>query len=216
MVQRLREHLWRWELPHPEWTPEEAEDGGWDQNVASYAALADDRFLLFDPLVPQAGAEAERFWHALDGDVEHHGPPAILLTIFWHTRSTAAIRDRYEGSSVWVHEPAAHRVPERTHTFAVEDTLPGGVVAFETGRASREVVFWLPHQRALVVGDVLLGAGRGGVRMCPPSWLHGTTADAVRAALAPVLDLPVDLVLLTHGDAVEGDPRAALARALTP
>jgi glyoxylase-like metal-dependent hydrolase (beta-lactamase superfamily II) len=217
VFREIRARLWRWERTHPEWTPEEGADGRWDKIVASYAAIADEQFLLIDPLAPEDGAEAERFWRALDDDVQHHGPPGILLTIFWHTRSTPAILGRYPGSSVWVHETIADRFAERTpftDTFRAGDKLPGGILAFETTRASREVVLWLPSHRALVVGDVLLGAGDGGARLCPPSWLHGTTADAVRTALRPVLDLPVELLLLTHGDAIESDARGALERAL--
>jgi len=217
VFRKLRKHLWRWEVSHPEWTPEEGADGGWEPVVASYAALSESQLLLFDPLAPADGEDADRFWHALDGDVEHYGPPAVLLTIFWHTRSASAIVDRYPDASVWVHAPAAERASEWTrvtHPFEAGDELPGGVVPYETGRLSREVVLWLPTHRALVVGDVLLGAGTGAARLCPQAWLSGTTADEVRAKLAPVLDLPVELLLLTHGDAIERDARAALARAL--
>lgn len=217
VFREIREHLWRWELPHPEWTPEEGADGGWDPVVASYAALAAKQFLVIDPLAPPEGEEAERFWRALDDDVQHHGPPAVLLTIFWHTRSTGAILDRYPGASVWVHGPIAHRFAERTRftdPYEIGDALPGGVVAFETGRTSREVMLWLPSHNALVAGDVLLGAHDGAARLCPPSWLHGTSAENVCAALTPVLDLPVELLLLTHGAAIEHDARGALKRAL--
>lgn len=218
MFREVRTHLWRWELRHPEWTPEESADNGWDPVVAAYAALAGDQFLLFDPLVPPDGEDVERFWRPLDDDVRHHGPPAILLTIFWHARSAAAILDRYPGASLWAHEPAAPWVSERarvTDTYAAGEELPGGVVAYETGRRSREVVLWLASHRALIVGDVLLGAGEGSARLCPPSWLHGTTADEVRARLAPVLDLPVELLLLTHGDAIVDNARAELTAALS-
>ena len=187
--------------------------------VASYAAVDRDRLLLFDPLAPADGADAERFWRALDDDVRHHGPPAILLTIFWHARSAAEILERYPGASVWAYEPAAQWVSERTtvtHTFAAGDELPAGVVGFETGRLSREVVLWLPSHQALVVGDVLLGAGEDAARLCPPSWLEGTTPEEVRATLAPVLELPVELLLLSHGSAIERGARAALAQALSP
>jgi hypothetical protein len=218
-IARLRDGLWRWALQHPEWTREESAEAGWDPIVASYAALAQDQLLLIDPLAPAEGEDADSFWEALDGDVEHHGPPAILLTIFWHTRSTAAILDRYDGASAWVHAPMEHRVAERarvTHTFEIGDPLPGGVGAFETDRMSREVILWLPSHRALAVGDVLLGAGPGAASLCPPSWLEGTTADAVRKRMEPVLELPVELLLLTHGEAIVEDARGALERALQP
>ena len=58
--------------------------------------------MLFDPLVPED--DGSEFWTALDRDVEHHGPPAILITIYWHVRSSQQILDQYEGSTLWAHE----------------------------------------------------------------------------------------------------------------
>jgi glyoxylase-like metal-dependent hydrolase (beta-lactamase superfamily II) len=92
--------------------------------------------------------------------------------------------------------------------------LPAAIEAFPTARGG-EVVLWLPAHRALVPGDTLLGDGRGGVRMCPESWLpegkgHRELADALR----PLLDLPVQRVLVSHGEPVLKGGRAALGRAL--
>jgi glyoxylase-like metal-dependent hydrolase (beta-lactamase superfamily II) len=217
VIAELRAGLWRWELAHPEWTPEEGGEDGWDEVVASYAVVADGDFVLIDPLAPAEDAHAESFWPALDRHVERHGPPAVLLTIFWHARSAREILARYDGASVWAHEPAAELVSERTpvtETFRVGARLPGGIEAHDAGRAF-EVVFWLPSHRAVTVGDVLLGAGPGAVRLCPASWLGGgkTQAD-LRAALRPLLELPVELVLPTHGDTIEHDAIGALERAL--
>src|SRR5215211_4128253 len=54
-VVELRPRLWRWALPHPEWEPADAEGGeGWQQEVASYALVAEDELVVFDPLVPPA------------------------------------------------------------------------------------------------------------------------------------------------------------------
>jgi hypothetical protein len=62
------------------------------------------------------------------------------------------------------------------------------------GAYDEEWVLWIPEHRALVVGDAL-GA------LDDPAWLpEGTTSADVRAKLRPLLDLPVELVLLTHGD----------------
>src|SRR5262245_43279182 len=85
-VRELTPGLWRWTAPHPEW--EQGFD--WDREVGCVAADAGDAFALFDPLVPDDG------WGGLDALVERVGRPvATLLTVEWHARSSAAVRDRY-------------------------------------------------------------------------------------------------------------------------
>ena len=51
--------------------------------------------------------------------------------------------------------------------------------------------------------------------MCPDSWL-GEQPDPqeLRTELRQLLDLPLELVLLTHGDPVVQNAREALAQAL--
>ncbi|MDQ4082037.1 MAG: MBL fold metallo-hydrolase [Actinomycetota bacterium] len=219
-VQELRPGVWRWTLPHPEWTPEDAADDGWDRVVSSFFLRAGGALLLVDPLAPPPDSpEHERFWRALDRDVEGHGsPPHVLLTVFWHARSTEEVATRYAGTSVWVHERAAREFGERiafSHTFALDDDLPGGVRAIDAHRRG-EVLLWVPEHRALVAGDVLLGTTEGSVRVCPDSWLPPDLGPAAfRAALRPLLELPVDLVLLAHGEPVLVNAREALAAALT-
>ena len=81
-------------------------------------------------------------------------------------------------------------------------------------------MYWLPEHRALVVGDVLLGAGArprptdDPLRLCPQSWLGKPTQDDLRASLRPLLDLPVERVLVSHGLPVLKDGKRALARVL--
>ena len=217
-VVQLRPRLWRWALAHPDWEPDEAEGGeGWQQEVASYALVADDELVLFDPLVPPAGTEdAERFWRELDDDVHHHGPPRILITIHWHCRSAQEILERYEGARVFVGEGRVGRIEDRveyTDVFGLDDALPGGVEPRDADRGG-EVIFWLPSHRALVFGDVILGADGGGARLCPPRWHEPTPRDELIETLRPLLDLPVEALLLTHGDAILEKPRGALERAL--
>ncbi len=203
---QIRPHLWRWTAPHPDWTP----GADWDQEVACAALVRDEEFVLIDPLAPP-GEDAERFWRAVDRDVEHHGAPHVVLTVPYHVRSTAEVVQRYAGTRVWVYEAGVDDVELVTDSFAEGDALPGGLVPF-WARWEPEVVLWSPEHRALITGDVI----HGGPRLLPASWLSAdvTLAD-VRAALAPLLDLPVELILPSHGEPVTEDAAAALARALS-
>lgn len=217
-VTELAPGLWRWTAPHPEWSPEADEGGeGWGREVGCLYLETPGALVLFDPLAPEADGDRERFWRGLDRDVERLGPPHVLLTVFWHTRSSQEILERYAGARVWAHESAVEKIGERvryTDAFAIGDALPGGVESVDALRAE-EVMYWLPEQRALVTGDVILGARDGGLRVCPDSWLpKGTNAEEFRTALRPVLDLPVEHVLVSHGEPVLGGGRDALRRAL--
>jgi glyoxylase-like metal-dependent hydrolase (beta-lactamase superfamily II) len=217
-VNKLRRGLWRWTAPHPEWKPEDGGPNGWEQVVSSYLWSGGDGLVLFDPLAPPEGSDdAARFWDAVDRDVAAHGPPHVLLTIYWHARSSQAILDRYEGARVWSHEPAAEELRKRTpvtDVFAVGDGLPGGVEPLESVRGG-EILFSLPATRALVAGDVLLGTPDGGIRVCPDSWLGpNTTPEGLREELRTLLDRPVELVLLTHGEPITEGARDALDDAL--
>lgn len=205
-MQRIAEGLWRWSAYYDEWR----------DDVGCVYYEASDAIVLVDPLVPAAGAES--FWQALDRDVARAGAAVhVLVTVFWHVRSAAAVVERYGGR---LHAASRARAAiERRAELAAEvfrpgDPLPGGVEAWPSGRAT-EVVFWIPAHSALVPGDVLLGAEDGGVRLCPESWLpSGVGHDRLRAALRPLLELPVEHVLVSHGEPVLGGGRAALARAL--
>ena len=141
----------------------------------------------------------------------------VLVTVFWHTRSTAAMVERY-GARVWAPTRGRGAIERRagvvTDAFRGEDPLPGGIEAFPTARAA-EVVFWIPQHRTLVPGDVLLGDGNGGLRLCPPSWLpEKATPEKLAGSLRPLLELPVERVLVSHGEPVLEGAKAALARAL--
>ena len=86
-------------------------------------------------------------------------------------------------------------------------------------RSAGEAMVWLPKPRALVPGDRLLGDDRGGVRLCPDSWIRylpsGMRRAELRQALRPLLELPVELVLVSHGAPVLENGRDAIAAALS-
>lgn len=205
-VREVASGLWVWSAYHD----------SWKENVGSVYCETGDGVALVDPLVPVD--DAERFWHALDRDVARAGGRVhVLLTVFWHARSAAEVAERYE-TRTWVpatsRAPVARRGVAVTDPFRPGDDLPGGIEAFPTARRN-EVVYWIPRHRALVPGDVLLGADAGGVRMCPRSWLPATTSlDDLARSLRPLLDLPLERILVSHGEPVLRGGREALAVAL--
>lgn len=198
--------LWRWTGHHEEW----------GQDVGSVYCETEDGVVLIDPIVPPE--DTDRFWRALDRDVERlQAPVHVLVTVFWHTRSAAAMIERF-GARVWAPSRARPAVARRagavTDPFRAGVRLPGGIEPLSTARAG-EVVYWIPQHAALVPGDVLLGDGKGGVRMCPPSWLPSGKGHAeLAASLRPALELPIERILVSHGVPVLHDGSQALARAI--
>jgi glyoxylase-like metal-dependent hydrolase (beta-lactamase superfamily II) len=193
-VRELAPGLWWWTGLHPAWTPADGGPEGWEQEVGCVYLETPAAVVLIDPLVPME--DRDRFLDALDRDVERVGLPVhVLLTVADHRRSCAELAERYGGTCA---EPPPAR-PE----------LPAGVeIAAEP---AGELVFWIPEHRAVVAGDAILG--RDGGLWVPQPWLGDGYADCV-AALRPLLGLPVERVLVTHGEPVLEDARAALARAL--
>lgn len=210
-MQEIASGLWRWTVRHPEWTPDE----DWPQEVGCVAWEVDDGLVLIDPLVPLE--DAESLWPSIDAWVERAGrPPDVLISLLWHVRSAQAIVERYQGTRVWAHEPARELIAERTSwtdLFRAGDPLPGGVEAIDARRAF-EVLFWIPRQRTLVAGDVLLGDMGGGISLLPESWLGGADRGAFFSGLRTVLDLPVERILPAHGAPVLENAREALFRAI--
>jgi glyoxylase-like metal-dependent hydrolase (beta-lactamase superfamily II) len=205
-VMQIAPGLWRWTGYHEEWK----------QDVGSVYHETPDGVVLIDPIVPPE--DTDRFWFALDRDVAAAGGTVhALVTVYWHTRHTREIVERY-AARVWApargQQAIARRAGGLTDPFGADDALPGGIQAFPTARAA-EVVYWLPSRGAVVPGDVLLGDGDGEIRLCPPSWLpQGRTPAQLAESLRPLLDLPVERVLLSHGQPVLTDAHAALAAAL--
>lgn len=197
--------LRRWTGRHPEWKAE----------VGSVSWRSADAFCLIDPIVPpEAG---DRFWSALDQDAERFALPLhVLITVYWHARQAREVVERY-GARLWAHAPARAPIERRAgpvdEIFSPGDRLPGGIEVFQA-RGS-EVVFWIPTPRALVTGDVILGREGGGLELCPESWHpKGGGHTRVRENLSALADLPIERVLVSHGEPVLEGGRAAFARLL--
>ena len=220
-MRELRRGLWHWTAPHPEWEPTEP----WDQDVSSYAIEDGDRLLLFDPLGVPPGIEE------LATDRE----TAIVLTAPWHERDAESLVARL-GLPVYTPRPDTAEDLMRTwgvtaeqagdgspdvrwlvegeagnaHWYSAGDRLPIGVEAFP-GQKRNDVVLWIESHRAVVAGDTLADFGEG--PQVNPRWLRaGVTREQVVDGLRPLLALPVEHLLETHGGAFD---RAALERALS-
>jgi glyoxylase-like metal-dependent hydrolase (beta-lactamase superfamily II) len=198
-VREVQTGLWHWEAPHPEWGPGDS-SLEWDrQEVSSYAIEEGDRLLLFDPLALPSEIEE------LAADRE----TAIVLTCPWHRRDAVGLAERL-GVPIYVPPPdPPDPNPVEGHVFSAGDRLPVGVEAFP-GREPNDLVLWVESRRALVAGDTLIDRGQG--LEFPVTWVpDGVTPEQILEALRPLLELPVELVLATHGGPTD---RAALERAL--
>jgi hypothetical protein len=176
----------------------------WEEDVGSLAVDTSDGLVLIDPIDPPA---------------EVAGADHVLITVYWHARSSAELDAKRVWASTRSVRPLKSRGIEVTDPFRAGDDLPSGIRAFQTAR-SAEVVYWLPDQRALVVGDVLLGAGAkprptpDPLRLCPERWLGKSTHDDLRRTLRPLLDLPVERVLVSHGFPILSGGKHTLAAVL--
>jgi glyoxylase-like metal-dependent hydrolase (beta-lactamase superfamily II) len=186
VIEEIRPGLKRWTTTEHDWKPEEDLLDVSYRPVASLLLHGTDALVLVDPLVPG------ELWPALDDEVAESGAPAIVLTtISFHSRSRDDVARRY-GAKL--------------------GGSPPGVQQFSMARGD-EVALWLEEQRALVFGDAVLGDQQGGLRLTP--WSKDAaglarTCEAIRV----LLDLPIELVLPSHGNVVLSDGKAALERAL--
>jgi glyoxylase-like metal-dependent hydrolase (beta-lactamase superfamily II) len=208
-AERLADGLWRWTGVHPQWEPEP--DEGLPREVGCVYYEAEDAVVLIDPLVPTEARE--HFLESLDRDVERaRRPVAILLTCPWHARSAGELAERY-GATVSVHgdDPRQPLAGARQYDFG--DTLPGGVTSFDA-HFHGEALLWIPPHGTLVAGDVL-SVPESGLRVAPDEWLQPEERGGrMRESLGFLLELPVERVLVGHGEPVLANARAALERAL--
>jgi hypothetical protein len=193
-VQEIAPGLRRWTAWHDHW----------EEDVGALAVDTEDGLVLIDPLDPPSDL----------GKPDH-----VLVTVYWHGRGTSKVGAKNVWASTRSAQPLQNRGIVVTNRFRAGDELPGGIQALQTAR-SAEVVYWLPEHRAVVVGDVLLGAGAkpratsDELRLCPERWLGKPTHDDLKESLRPLLDLPVERVLVSHGEPLLRDGKRALAALL--
>jgi hypothetical protein len=207
-LKELADGLWRWTARHPDWHP-----GRWGAEVASFALDAADVLLLIDPLVPEHDP-------GLLDDLATK-PVAILITIPYHTRSAEPLRKRYE-ATIHGHPNVANRLSSRKGFEPIEPgaELPGGARAYAIGKPRRhEMPIHLPSHRALATGDTLVTTLEGELRVW--HWQNAVDAKRIRwyrerfnPTLAPLLELGLERILVTHGEPILSDGSAALQAAV--
>jgi hypothetical protein len=219
-MQKLTDGLWRWTARHPEWHP-----GEFGTEVASFAAKADGdgggTLLLIDPLLPEDEGEASEVLQALDGALGKR--VAILISIPYHVRSSEELWRRYRGdaeTTIHGHPAAAKRLADRSAFREIDPggPLPGGVTAHSIGKPRRyEMPFHVPSHDALVFGDAVAEHG-GALRVWAADKVDAKVERFYRErfnpTLEPLLELPFDAVLVTHGQPVMKGGRRALRDAL--
>lgn len=201
----IRDGLWRWTAYHAEW----------EKEVGCLAVPRPGPLVLVDPLLPE---EREGEWvKALQFLAGARQRVAIVLTVFFHRRSSGLIARKLRRVELWAEEGGMRRLRKEpvSHPFRMGDRLPGGLVAFPTARPG-EAVLWHPEARAVIAGDVLLGGKREPLRMCPASWLpRNVGRPELARSLASLAYLPVEAVIVSHGEPVLADAPAALEAALS-
>ena len=179
-----------WTAPHPDWEPGE----DWPEDVPVVRYETRDEVVLIDPLLPPE-----------DGFDPRGKPVRVLLTQGAHYRGTAEVVARY-GASVWAPPNARWR---KIPNPATTDDLPAGVDAIELDGEPQQVVFLNREHATLVTGDVL--SGTGGV-------LHVFVDEADPERLLPALaalgELPIERVIIPHGDLILTDGAARIRAAV--
>ena len=220
-MRELGPGLWHWQAPHPEWRATEP----WDKNVSSYAIDDGERLLLFDPIAPPP----ELIGRAAERDT------AVVLTAPWHERDTQSLVERL-GVPVFTPLPDSAQYLMDTYGITAEqagdgspdlvwllrenkgearpyspsERLPFGADVFP-GHKPNDTVLWIESQRAVISGDTLVDFGHG--LEINERWLRpGVTREEIAQPLRPLLELPIEHVLATHGGPTDRD---ALERALS-
>lgn len=214
-MREIAPNLWRWTARHPDWHP-----GEFGREVASFAMrVRGGDALLVDPLLPGGRDDVTTL---LDDLAAGAGRLHVYITIPYHVRSAHAIVARYGAGrvQVWGERRTARRLEPAVAVRTPEPgaPLPFGGRCFQIGRPRRaELPLWIEDHAALAFGDAVVTAG-GELRVWSQDPLDEPRLAFYRErftpTLAPLLELPVERVLVTHGDPVLTGGAAALRGAL--
>jgi glyoxylase-like metal-dependent hydrolase (beta-lactamase superfamily II) len=193
-MRQVQTGVWMWQAPHPAWEP----GADWPEIVTSYAIDTGQRLVIFDPIATPD--EILEFAEGRDA--------AIVVTCPWHRRDAPALARTLGVPLYMPPADAEHPLPPEALVYEAGRRLPVGVEA-RRGMERCDVTLWVESRQALVVGDSLVDRGHG--LEVPSEWVKEVDRAEMLAAMRPLVELPIKIVLPTHGQPVGAD---ALARAL--
>jgi hypothetical protein len=224
-MRQLTDGLWRWTARHPEWHP-----GEFGAEVACFAARAagggggrddDDVLLLIDPLLPEDEEAAAPVLETIEANLGDR--LAILVTVPYHVRSSEELWRRYgkdAETTIHGHKAAAKRLRNKAAFREIEPgtPLPGGVTAHTIGKPRRhEMPLHLPSHDALSFGDAVVEHD-GALKVWASDKIDAKVErfyrDRFNPTLEPLLELPFDAVLPTHGQPLLTGGKRSLRQAL--
>lgn len=197
-LREVTDGLWLWRVRHPDWSP----NCDWQPVVTSVCVESGGEVALLDPIAPTSDSVV--FWRKLDAC-----PPTFLVVLKPdHVRDVDVFSRRYGVRAFGPYLFWRDDIPE-TDLEGIEpgSTLPGGLLALYDGRGRNETPLWLPEQRALVFADALIEHD-GRLRVWRTPWHE----ERVLPALQSMLSLPVERVIISHGEPVHD--RAVFEKAL--
>jgi hypothetical protein len=190
--------LWIWEVEYPDWRP----GLGWGPGVFSTCVESGGEVALLDPMAPLD--DSSEVWARLDA----RRPTLAVILKPDHVRDVDLFVGRYGARAFGPWLFWRQNIPD-TELEGIDPgrELPGGLVALYDGRGRNETPLWLPEQRALVFADGMT-APHGELLIWGTPWHEERVLPAFRA----MLELPFELVIVSHGEPVHD--RAAFERAL--
>jgi glyoxylase-like metal-dependent hydrolase (beta-lactamase superfamily II) len=187
MIIDIEPGLWIWRVDHPQWEPAQ----GGDRVVTSVCVEEGGEIVVIDALAPPPGTG---IWERLDSS----RPTMAVVLKPDHVRSVDLFVDRYGipayGPDVFQKDDVPTTDMELIYPGY---ELPGGFVALYDGRGRNETPLWLPDHRTIVFADALTTFG-GRLQVWATPWHEERALPALRA----MLELPVEKVIISHGEPV--------------
>jgi glyoxylase-like metal-dependent hydrolase (beta-lactamase superfamily II) len=195
-IRDVADGLWIWRREHPAW----ASHVGWDPPVTSTCAEAAGEVVVIDALDPAD----DEVWARLDAN----RPTVAVVLKPDHVRDVDLFVERYGVRAYGPYLFWRGDAPQ-TELEPLEPgtEIPGGLVALYDGRGRMETPVWIPERRAIVFADALTERG-GELRVWGTPWHEERVLPALRA----LLELPFEVVIISHGEPVHD--RAEFERAL--